>query len=286
MKYAFIEAEKGRFPVVLMCKTLGVSRSGYYAWRTTRHLPDLRHRDDEDELRRAILRAHRSGRGAYGRPRIHLALRARGWRVGAQRIRRIMTDEGLRGRGRRPSRRVEAEPADQPALNELDRNFEVSEPNRVWLGDITYIEVAGVFWYLAVVIDLFSRRVVGWHLADHADAGLVVKALRVALDRRRPVSGALLFHSDQGVQYRSKRFRRVLEIYGVGQSMSRRGNCWDNAPAEAFFASLKLECVDRAECASGEDLRGLLTSYIDDFYNKRRIHTTLGQSPQQYEDAA
>lgn len=286
MKFAFIEAERGQFPVMLMCQTLGVSRSGYYAWRKTRHLPDLRYGDDDDELRRAIVRAHRSGRGAYGRPRIHMVLRARGWRVGAQRVRRILIEEGLRGRGRRPRRRVEAEPADPPVLNELDRNFEVSEPNRVWVGDITYVEVAGVSWYLAVVIDLFSRRVVGWHLADHADAGLVVKALRVALDRRRPVSGALLFHSDQGVQYRSRRFRRVLEIYGVGQSMSRRGNCWDNAPAESFFASLKLECLDRTECASGDHLRRVLASYIDDFYNKRRIHTALRQSPVQYEETA
>jgi len=286
VKCAFIDAEKGQFPVVLMCRTLGVSRSGYYAWRKTRHLPDLRHRDDDDELRRAILRVHRSSRGAYGRPRIHIALRARGWRVGAQRIRRIMVEEGLRGRGRRPQRRIEAEPTDAPSLNVLDRNFEVSEPNRVWVGDITYIEVAGAFWYLATVIDLFSRRVVGWHLADHADAGLVVKALRIALDRRRPASGALLFHSDRGGQYCSKRFRRVLEIYGVGQSMSRRGNCWDNAPAEAFFASLKLECLNRTECASGEDLRQLLTSYIDRFYNQRRIHSALNQSPQQYEQAA
>jgi putative transposase len=286
VKFSFIEAQKDEFPVNAMCRVLEVPKSGYYAWLQSRDLPDRRFKDDDDDLRREIVRIHRNSNGVYGRPRIHASLRARGWKVGAKRVRRILVEEGLRGRGRRSCRRAAIMEAQQPSENLLKRNFDAEKPNRVWLGDITCIEVGGVFWYLAAVLDVFSRRMVGWHLADHADTGIVVKALRNALDRRRPGRDELVFHSDQGVQYRSDRFRRILNVYGIAQSMSRRGNCWDNAPMESFFASLKLECTDRRTWSSPEELLTAVRDYIA-FYNTRRLHSALAhQAPRDYENAA
>jgi putative transposase len=286
VKYAFIEAEKGTYPVSILCRVIGVARSGYYRWLKTRDLPDQRFGDDDEELSRALRQIHRSSRGSYGRPRIHTELRARGWRVGAKRVRRLMVDEGLRGRGRRPRLRRERGAASDPSENLLDRNFEVSEPNRVWLGDITFIEVAGVFWYLAAIIDLYSRRVVGWHLADHADAGIVVKALRNAVKCRRPGRDTLLFHSDRGFHYRTRRFRGLLKVHAIAQSMSRHGNCWDNAPMESFFASVEVECLDLENWTSGDQLHAAIARYIH-YYNNRRSHTSIGyRSPSQYEKAA
>jgi len=285
VKFRFIEAEKGKYPVTVMCEVMNVSRSAYYRWLRTRKLPDRRLRADEHELRKEIIRIHRSSRGTYGRQRIQAELRARGRNVNAKCVRRILVEEGLRGRGRRPRRRIEHSEAEEPSPNVLDRKFVVSAPNQVWVGDITCIEIAERYWYLAVVLDLFSRRVVGWHLADHVDAGLVVKALRNAVDRRRPGRGVLLFHSDQGIQYRSARFRRLLRIFGIAQSMSRRGNCWDNAPMEAFFATLKLEHIDLHEWTDCERVRARLREYIT-YYNNRRRHSTLDyRTPQQYEAA-
>ena len=287
MKYSFIEAEKETYPVAVLCDALEVRRSGYYRWLKTRDLPDLRFadHDDDEQIRREMRQIHRSSRGSYGRPRIHAELRARGRKVGAKRLRRLMVEEGLRGRGRRPRLRREPGAPSEPSENILDRNFEVNEPNRVWLGDITFIEVAGVFWYLAVIIDLYSRRVVGWHLANHADAGIVVKPLRNAVKRRRPGRGTLLFHSDRGFHYRSARFRGLLKVHGIAQSMSRHGNCWDNAPMESFFASVELECLDLDNWISGEQLHAAIARYIH-YYNNQRSHTSLGyRSPAQYESA-
>ena len=289
MKYAFIEAEKGRYPVKMLCRVIGAVRSGYYAWLATRDLPDRRFadEDDDDEIRREVRKIHRSSRGNYGRPRIHAELRARGRKVGAKRLRRLMVEEGLRGRGRRPPRRGErGTPSGDSSEHLLKRNFSVKEPNRVWLGDITFIEVAGAFWYLAAIVDLHSRRVIGWHLSDHADASLVVKALRNAVKLRRPGRGTLLFHSDRGYQYRCGRFRGLLKVYAIAQSMSRHGNCWDNAPMESFFATLELECLDRENWNSGEELRVALAKYFF-YYNNHRSHTSLGfRSPRQFENEA
>jgi putative transposase len=288
VKYALIEAEKVTYPVSMLCRVIGVARSGYYRWLKSRDLPDRRFADadDDDEIRREIRQIHRSSRGSYGRPRLHAELRARGRTVGAKRLRRLMVEEGLRGRGRRPRLRRDRGAPSEPSENLLDRNFEVNEPNRVWLGDITFIEVAGVFWYLAAIIDLYSRRVVGWHLANHADAGIVVKALRNAVKRRRPGRDTLLFHSDRGFHYRCWRFRGLLKVHGIAQSMSRHGNCWDNAPMESFFASVELECLDLENWTSGDQLHAAIARYIH-YYNNRRSHTSLGyRSPSQYENAA
>lgn len=284
MKFHFIDAEKESFPVKLMCEMLNVSRSGYYRWLNTRDLPDRRLRRNEAKLRRAIRQVHRSSRGAYGRPRIHQILRRKGWKVSAKRIARLLVDEGLRGRGR-VRRRKDGGPVDEVSAHILERNFAVAAPNRVWVGDIKQHETSGGIWYIAVVLDLHARRVVGVHVSNRIDAGLVCQALRVAVDAREPEHGSLTFHSDQGIQYRSQRFRLMLRARGITQSMSRRGNCWDNAPMESFFATLELECLRAQPCNTGDDLRAAIRNYIR-FYNTRRVHSTLGYvAPAKFESS-
>lgn len=278
MKFNFIDAEKAAFPVSLMCRVLDVSRSGYYRWAATRDLPDLRLRSDEPKLRREIRKVHRSSRGSYGRPRIHAVLRARGWKVSAKRIARLMTDEGLRGRGRRARRRTEIAQVEEPSSNLLARNFAVAAPNRVWVGDIKQEPIAGRIWYIAIVLDLYDRVVVGSHVSPQMDASLVTQALRKALDARNPVPGALMFHSDQGIQYRSQRFRLVLRVNGITQSMSRAGKCHDNATMESFNGTLEVECLRQQPLASGQELRAVLRKYLT-FYNYRRLHSSLGYQP-------
>ena len=285
MKFHFIDAEKGRFQVSLMCRVLKVSRSGYYRWAESRHQPDRRRGSDEDELRREIRKIHRSSRGCYGRPRIHAVLRAGGWKVSAKRVARLLRADGLRGRGRRPRSHTELGQVGEPSANVLERNFAVDAPNRVWVGDIKQVQIVAKVWYIAAVLDLHSRVIVGLHVSDRIDASLVTRALRSALDARDPEPGELLFHSDQGIQYRSQRFRLVLRVNGIAQSMSRRGNCWDNAPMESFFASLELECIRTREFRSGEELRAAIADYIR-VYNRRRVHSSLGYvTPKEFETA-
>ena len=286
VKFFFIDAEKAAFPVKLICRVLGVSRSGYYRWAARRGLPDRRLGSEELELRREIRSVHRSSRGTYGRPRIHAVLRARGWKVSAKRVGRLLGDEGLRGRGRRPRHRTETAQFAPPAPNLLERNFAVDAPNRVWVSDIKQQMIAGRIWYIAVVLDLYGRVVVGSYVSDRVDATLVTQALRNALDARRPEPGALIFHTDQGITYRYARFLLVLRTNGITQSMSRRGNCWDNAPMESFFASLELECLRLAPPRSGDELRRALKDYSV-FYNYRRIHSSLSYvTPKQFEASA
>jgi putative transposase len=286
VKFIFIDAEKAEFPVNMLCRVLGVSRSGFYRWAARRGLPDRRLGSDELELSREIRKVHRSSRGCYGTRRIHAVLRTRGWKVSAKRVARLLRKDGLRGRGRLPRRRTEVAQLAPPAPNLLERNFDVTAPNRVWLGDIKQVEVAGRIWYIAVVLDLHGRVVVGCHVSLRIDATLVTQALRNALDARRPEPGALIFHSDQGITYRFPRFLLVLRTNGITQSMSRRGNCWDNAPMESFFASLELECLRPHPPQSGDGLRHAITDYIR-FYNGRRVHSSLGYlTPKQFEASA
>lgn len=283
MKFHFIDAEKESFPVSLMCRVLEVSRSGYYRWAAARDRPDLRLRSDEPKLRREIRKIHRGSRGAYGRPRIHAVLRARGWKVSAKRIARLLTDEGLRGRGRRARRRTEIAQVEEPSPNLLARNFTVGAPNRVWVGDIKQEVIAGRTWYIAIVLDLYARVVVGSHVSPHMDASLVTQALRKALDARNPEPGALMFHSDQGIQYRSQRFRLVLRVNGITQSMSRAGKCHDNATMESFNGTLEVECIRRQPLRSGQELRTVIRKFLT-FYNHRRLHSSLGhQAPMKFE---
>lgn len=284
MKYIFIDAEKGRFPVSMLCRVIGVSVSGFYRWLGRRGATDRRIPHGEGKLRLVIERVHRGSRGTYGRPRILEEVRRRGFLVGGNRIRRIMREMGLAGRsGPKRTRRRREEQQAAPSPNVLDRGFKVTAPNVVWASDISELRIGELRLYLAVVVDLFSRKLVGWAMATSATAALVTSAMKQAVRARRPPRG-LLFHSDQGVQYTSSRVRDQLRVLGVLQSMSRRGNCWDNAPIESFFATLKKELLYTRIWLTKSELEHELLKYIR-FYNNERLHSTLGyHAPTAYEN--
>jgi putative transposase len=285
--YQFIAAEEAHHPVALSCRVLGVARAGYYAWRG--RPPSARARTDA-ELTAVIHRLHRESRGVYGAPRIHAELRAAGRRHGRKRVARLMRAADLRGchRRRRRPRTTVADPAATPAPNLVQRHFDPLAPDRLWVADITYVPTEEGWLYLAAVLDAFSRRVVGWALADHLRTELVLDALELALVRRRPAAG-LVHHSDRGCQYTSVAFGRRLAAAGLIPSMSRTGDCFDNAMAESFFATLKRELVDRPERApwpTRTAARLALVDFIEGFYNRRRRHSALGYlSPAAYEAA-
>jgi putative transposase len=256
-----------------MCRVLGVSRSGLYAWQ--RRGPSAREEADV-ELSRRIHAIHSDSRSTYGSPRVHRGLRRQGVRVGRKRVERLMKRDGLRGRVRRRFRRTTDSNHDLPvAPNTLNRQFEVDTPDRVWAGDITYIRTRNGWSYLAVVIDLHSRLVVGWALADHMRTELVETALICALGKREP-SEELLHHSDRGSQYASKSYRGRLEALGIEVSMSRPGDCYDNAVVESFFGTLKQELVYHAKWNDLADARAAIHDYIEVFYNRQRLHSSLG----------
>jgi putative transposase len=278
--FAFIAAEKAHFPVRVLCRALEVSPSGYYAAR--QRPPSPRAQADTAVLRRLHV-AHAESRGTYGRPRLRRALRAAGLRVGDRRVRRLMRVGGLVARGRRRYR-VTTDSAHQApvAPNQLARAFAVARPNHVWAGDITAVWTTEGWLYLAVLLDLASRRVVGWSADATMTAALPLAALRQAL-ARRAISPCLLHHSDRGVQYASARYQAVLRQYGLRVSMSRKGNCWDNSVVESFFSTLKTE-LQPARWAARAEARAAIADYIDRFYNLRRLHSTLGyRSPADFE---
>lgn len=283
MKYAFIDAEKAQFPVLLLCKVLGVSRSGFYAWRAR---PASQRGKTDAELAQEIAQVHAASRGTYGSPRVHAELRARGLRVGKKRVARLMRDRGLVARRRR---RFQPKTTDSNhrlpiAENVLARDFARPAPNQAWVGDITYIPTTQGWLYLAVLLDLYSRRVVGWAMSDRIDRHLVLGALSMAVTNRGVPTGGVLHHSDRGSQYASDDYRKALERYGFEASMSRRGNCWDNAVSESFFATLKVEMVHQRQFATHAEARPAIFEYIEIFYNRQRRHSTLGYvSPAQFE---
>lgn len=284
MKYAAIQAHRHEFEVSLMCRTLGVSRSGFYAWR--KRPPSERGRRDQ-RLRLEIRAIHRESRQTYGSPRVHAELRARDLRCGLGRVERLMRDDGLRARERRRFRRTTNSNHSHPvAPNVLNRRFgveEVNELDRVWVGDITYVPTREGWLYLAVLLDLASRSVVGWAMRATLERSLVLGALRMALERRRP-SGGLLHHSDRGVQYASGDYRALLAGHDITCSMSRKGDCWDNAVAESFFATLEWELIQEADWHTREEARRAIFEYIELWYNRRRRHSSLGyRSPAEYE---
>ncbi|HEX9054187.1 MAG TPA: IS3 family transposase [Gemmatimonadales bacterium] len=284
VKYAVIAAHRKAFPLVLMCRVLRVSRSGFYAW--VQRGPSAR-AQGEEELREAVRRAFRENHGRYGSPRILRDLRAQGIRTSKRRVERLMREEGLRAR---PRRRfvvtTDSAHAEAVASNQLERQFSVDAvagPDRVWVSDITYLWTAQGWLYLAVVLDLATRRVVGWGLGATLETTLVLQALRMALGRRRPPTG-LLHHSDRGCQYASAAYRAALAAAGITASMSRKGNCWDNAVAESFFATLKWELARRCRWATRAEARSAVFEYIEAWYNRRRRHSSLGYvSPAEYE---
>jgi putative transposase len=272
MAYDLIEAEKANFPVNLMCRVLELSKSGYYAWRGR----DPSKRDQENEvLSQKIVKIHDESRGTYGSPRVTAELEAQGFMANRKRVARLMAQMGLSGELRPKFRKADAEPTAEIAPNLLARQFDVGEPDRVWVSDITYIWTIAGWLYLAVVIDLFSRRVVGWAMADHMRAELVLDALSAGLGSREPAEAGLTFHSDQGAQYTAQRVRAALDGAGISCSMSRRGNCWDNAVAESFFSTLKREHVYRTILFDHKQATSSIAEWIEVFYNGQRRHSSI-----------
>lgn len=281
MKYAAIEQWQGAFPIARLCQVLKVSESGYYAWLKR---PPARQQQANEQLEQQISDIWQQYRGIYGAPRIHAELQAGGFQVGHNRVARLMRQAGLRGKmaRRRHPHTTQSDPTHTVVPNRLDRQFSVSCPNRVWLVDITYIETLEGYLYLAAVLDLASRQVVGLAMADHLRTELVEAALDMALHQRRPAKG-LLHHSDRGSQYTSQSYRQRLQTQGIILSMSRVGECRDNAPMESFWATLKRECAD-VPFPSRSVARTELFGYIMGFYNQQRRHSALNYlSPVSFE---
>lgn len=282
MKFAFIRDHKAEFPIEVLCDVLKVSRSGYYAWTRRPSSPAALRRG---QLVSAIREAHEASRATYGSPRIHRALKARGVTCCENTVAKLMRADGVRAKARRPFVVQTTDSRhDRPvATNALNREFYPDRPNAVWTADITYVATAEGWLYLAVVLDLFSRRVVGWATADHLRSELACDALRMALTHRRP-RGGLLHHSDRGVQYASDAYGQILTAHGIEPSMSRTGNCWDNAVTESFFSTAKRELTHHESYATREEARRSLFEYIEVFYNRQRLHSTLNyRSPAEYE---
>lgn len=273
MKFASIRAEKAVYPVALMCRALDLSRSGYHAWEERQPGPRFL---EEAELAVRVREIYNEHRGRYGAPRIHAQLQREGIQVSRKRVARIMRDRGLRARSRRRFRTTTNSQHSLPVTqNLLNRDFDVHRPNTVWAGDITYVWTREGWVYLAVLLDLCTRSVVGWAVSDRLHRDLCVVALRDALRKRKPPRG-LLHHSDRGSQYASAEYRAILQQYGITCSMSRRGDCWDNAVAESFFATLKKELVLDADFLTRRESTAALFSYIEGYYNRQRLHSALG----------
>lgn len=281
MKFGFIHAEKALHSIRVMCRVLHVSASGYYAW--TRREPSLRTRRDV-VLATHIRAVHRTSRGTYGSPRIHAQLHRDGFEASRKRIARLMREQGIAAVPRRRFRRTTDSRHDLPiAPNVLKRDFTAAEPNRVWVTDMTYVWTWQGWMYLAVILDLFSRRVVGWAVANHMRTELVLCALSRALGVRQPRAG-LVHHSDRGSQYASAEYRAQLQARGIRCSMSRRGDCYDNAVIESFFGTIKAELLDRRPWATHSEAEAAIAEYIESFYNPRRLHSRLGYlAPAEFE---
>jgi putative transposase len=281
VKFAFIAAEKAVYPVELLCSVLEVSRSGYYAWCKR---PASRRRVSDAQLAAEIAGVHQRSRRTYGSPRVHADLRARGLHVSRKRVERLMRENGIAALRKRPFRRTTDSNHDDPiAPNLLERDFEPKAPNTVWATDVTYIPTFEGWLFLAVMIDLFSRRVVGWAASPNNDRELALKALHGAVAARRPPPG-LIHHSDRGSPYASDDYRKALARYGMKPSMSRRADCWDNACAESFFATLKAELVDGEKYPTRAIATASIGDYLENFYNPARRHSFLGLvSPMEFE---
>jgi len=265
-----------------MCRVLEIAPSRYYDWE---HQQQPERARQEAGLLTVIRRIFAQYRGRYGAPRVHDQLRRDGVRVSRKRVARLMREAGLRAKGRRKYKATTDSNHAQPvAPNLLKRNFHAEQPDAVWVSDITYIWTRQGWLYLAVILDLYSRKVVGWSLADRMTATLVCNALSVAVRLRRPKPG-LVFHSDRGSQYASHAFRRRLWRYQMQQSMSRKGDCWDNAVAESFFATLKKEMLRDRAIDTRDAARAEVFEYIEVFYNRQRAHSLLGyETPEAFED--
>jgi transposase InsO family protein len=274
-RFRFIAAEKARHAVVRLCRVLGVSPSGFYAWAKRRPAPRTR---ANEALASEIRGIHARSRGTYGAPRIHAELQATGQHASRKRVARLMRIEGLVGRGRRPARRTTIPDPAAQAQDLVKREFRPSAPDRLWLADITYVRTDEGWLYLAAILDAYSRRVVGWALASHLRTELAITALRMALAARRPATG-LIHHTDRGCQYTAGDYAALLTRHGIAQSLGRPGTCWDNAVAESFFATLKIELVDRYVWSTRRQAQTAIFEFIESFYNRQRRHSTLGYLP-------
>ena len=280
MKFAFIAEQEVAFSVNAMCRALGVARSGYYAWK--RRPPSASSKADA-QLAVKVTAAHRSNRGIYGSPRIHRELRAQGERVSKKRVERLMRENGLKGRQKKLfCCSTDSRHSLPVAPNVLDRNFNPTGPNQTWAGDVTYIGTEEGWLYLAVVLDLFSRRVVGWSVSATNDRSLALQALNKAVHARQPGRG-LIHHTDRGSPYASDDYTRVLHDHGFVASMSRTGDCYDNAVVESFFGSLKTE-LSCDIYPSRVVATATIGDYIENFYNPKRRHSSLDYlSPIEFE---
>lgn len=283
-QHACIAQHRAQYAVALVCRVLGVSRAGFYA--AHRRRPSARAEADE-RLAVEIRAAHVASRRTYGSPRVHADLRARGVACGRKRVARLMHAAALVGRRRRRGRTTtDSRHAHPVAANVLDRQFDVAAMaggDRVWAGDITYLATREGWLYLAVVLALASRRVIGWSMRHTLERGLTLDALRMAVAARQPGPG-VLHHSDRGSQYACGEYQALLAAHGMACSMSRRGDCWDNAMVESFFATLKTELVEDADWATREAARAAVFEWIEVWYNRARLHSSLGsRSPAEYE---
>ena len=281
MKYAWIGTQRAHFALSEMCPVLDVSVGGYRAWKRGGK-PERKRLTDAQML--ALIRAiHAEFKGAYGSPRMVRELRARGFSASKERVERLMQENGIRARHKRKFKVTTDSKHGLPvADNLLDRNFTPEAPNQVWTSDITYLWTGEGWLYLAIVLDLINREVVGWSLKSRMTADIATDALTMAWFRRKPAAG-LLHHSDRGSQYASWAFQDKLAEYGMTCSMSRKGNCWDNAPTESWFNSFKNERVHGGGFATRADIKVTAFEYIEVFYNRKRLHSTLGyQSPVQF----
>jgi putative transposase len=273
VRYAFIEQHRDSYPVQALCAALEVSDSGFAAWQRsegpTKWLSD-------SALLKLIRQIHAETKAAYGSPRIFQELKARGHRVSEGRVERLMRENDIRARHKRRFKATTDSTHALPvAPNRLDQNFATERPDQVWTADITYLATGEGWLYLAMVLDLHTRQIVGWAMRERMTDDLVIDALRMAWFRRRPRPG-LIFHSDRGSQYCSHEFQNQLAEYGMLASMSRKGNCWDNAPSESFFNSLKNERVHGVRYETRDEARADVFDYIEVFYNRRRRHSSLG----------
>ena len=281
MRYQCIDRYRNQYPIRMMCEALKVARSGYYAWRAR---PESNRAHTDRLLTHAIHVIHRESKGVYGAPKIRAELKAQGHHHGRHKVARLMRLAGLRGC---PQRRfkvtTQSDPSHSVANNLLQQNFAAKEPNYRWASDITYIDTQQGWLYLAIVMDLYSRRIVGWSMDRWMNRHLVIDALRMALGYRLPRE-ELIHHSDRGAQYTSDDFRNELDKHGIQCSMSGRGNCYDNAVVESFFGLLKRERVNRVRYRTRDEARTDIFEYIECFYNRKRRHGYVGNiSPVDYE---
>ncbi len=281
MKYAWIDKHRDEFGLAELCESLSVSVSGFRAWKRGGNVD--RKRLSDAQMLTLIQSVHAEFKGAYGSPRMAEELRRRGFSAGKERVERLMRENGIRARHKRRYKITTDSKHTMPvAENELARNFTPAAPNQAWTSDITYLWTDEGWLYLAIVLDLFNREVVGWSLKPRMTADIVTDALTMAWFRRRPAPG-LMHHSDRGSQYASQAFRAKLKEFGMVCSMSRKGNCWDNAPTESWFNSFKNERVHGERFETHAEMKAQAFEYIETFYNRKRLHSTLGyKAPAQF----